>query len=636
MSSITSKNRQNIFAIVRYFHFQKMNVVKHRQKSREQAPGLNGKYDVSNPAFIKVITTILLFLICQTSHAVDWNTVPVIEHSDYQAIKEKSEGSGIWVSDFSGTLPFRLIGVVLNDSIDYLDAAAHYTSTYTPNYMGGQAQIYVQAVNLDGTDYDPDPNTDYSDFGGTACWMGQNYGNLTWIRDPKNNYTNESWYAELDRLQIYYAGSTLPYTLHIGDLVEIRTSVGGMYYNGKMNVNEQHIIDPENDFEIVLLQSNYCDPVMTAAVLTLSDVKNPDDSFVFNPGAPRDSGAEHYQSTMVKLTGVHLTNPLLWGPNMKLTVADDTGRTFNLRLGLNSGFSAYMAPSGSSYNITGIMDQESSNGRDGYYLLTLKAEYYSTISGVAAPVWHGGNANWSTAANWTGPSLASDWELHFDGGANLDSVNDYQNNRSFYGIVFNPDAAAFTLSGNAVKVKRVANFSGETQTVDLSLNTDDENCLFLAESGNILVSKPIVGANGIQKYGSADLTLSALNTYAGTTDVESGTLILAEGGNIDDSGAIHVASGAILQIDGGMHNLAAISGQGKTVLSDSAQVTVDSIVQNTLTIGSGCTLAIAAIPGGPLSGAESLTPAPEPSAALILLSGLAGFAAYGVFRVKKS
>ncbi|MGD0654651.1 MAG: hypothetical protein ABSA16_09925 [Thermoguttaceae bacterium] len=577
--------------------------------------------------WISVFGALLIFLLSQTSYAIDWNTVPVIEHSDYQSIKQSSSGN--WVSNFSKTLPFRLIGVVLNESADYLDATADYTSTFTIYYLGGQAQIYIRAVNLDGTDYDPDTNTAYSDSGGTACWMGQNYGNLPWIHSTKDNYYNDVWYAELDRLQIYYPGSTASNTLKAGDLVEIRTSVGGMYYSGMMNVNELHSTALANDFEIVVLKSGYCSDVTTLATsLTLTNLKNSDDSFIFNTNAPSNFGAEHYQSTMVELTGVHLTNPLLWGANMELTVTDGTGRTFNVQLGRNSGFYTYMAPTGSSYNITGIMNQESANGRDGYYLLTLKAEYYSTISSVAAPVWNGGggDALWSTAANWTGPSLSSDWELHFDGSTNRNSVNDKENNTSFYGIVFNPDAAAFTLSGNAVKVKRMANFSSLTQTVNLSLNTDDANCLFLAEPGNIRVSEPIIGANGIGKYGSADLILTAVNTYAGTTDIEAGLLKLSDGGNIDASSGILVASGATLEIDGGEHHLAAISGEGCTIISGSAQVTVDSIVQDTLTIG--------AISGGQISGAEEVYPTPEPSAMLILLLGLSCFATYDVLRIK--
>jgi autotransporter-associated beta strand protein len=584
-----------------------------------------------------IIAAFLIILIGHTSYAIDWNTVPIIQHSDYQSIRESPAGSGNWTTAFGGPLPFRLIGVVLNDNEDYLDPTAHYDNV-TPWYLGGQAQIYVQAVNLDGTQWNPDPNTPFNDFSGTACWMGQNYGNLGFIGDPQDCYYDQAWYDELNSLQLWHPntpGLPAPVAQPVrkGDLVEINTSIGGMYYSGMMNVNEQHSIDLDNDFQIVVLQHNYGMP--DAAQLTLGNLKNADNSFIFNPAAPRDSGAEHYQSALVQLTDVRLTNPLLWGPNMDLKLTDDSGRDIDVHLGLDVGFYSYMAPAG-TYDVAGIIDQASANGRDGYRLMTLEASNFSALPGVAAPVWYGGggDAHWKTTANWIGPSLTSDWELHFDGSTNLNSVNDYDYNTSFYGIVFNPNAAAFTLSGNTVKVKRVANFSSSTQIVDLSLNTDDANCLFLAEPGNILVSEPITGANGIEKYGSADLTLTAVNAYTGTTDVEAGRLLLSDGGTIDASSGILVASGATLEIDGGEHHLAAISGEGDTIISVSAQVTVDSIVQNTLTMGAGCTLTIAPISGGLLSSAESLRPVPEPNAMLILLLGLSNLTAYGIIRRK--
>ena len=49
------------------------------------------------------------------------------------------------------------------------------------------------------------------DFGGTACWIGQNYGNLPWIGEPDiNNYRDSDyvgdlpiWYDQLDGLHVY-------------------------------------------------------------------------------------------------------------------------------------------------------------------------------------------------------------------------------------------------------------------------------------------------------------------------------------------------------------------------------------------------------------------------------------------------
>ena len=569
--------------------------------------------------------------------AIDWNTVPVIHHGNYQQIVESPAGSSNWQSSFSGPLPFRLRGVISADSEDWLDSTAHYTGTFTPWYLGGQAEIFVQAVNLDGTPWDPDPNTAFNDFGGTSCWMGQNYGNLPWISDPQGSYTDEDWYNELNRLQLWHPDTSgLPpppaQPVRKGDLVEIRTSVGGLSYNGKMNVNEQHINDPSQDFEVVVLQRAYGLP--TPAELTLSNLKNSDNSFIFNPAAPRDSGAEHYQMSRVKLNNVRLTNLLLWGPNMDLKLTDDSGRDIDVHLGLDAGFYSYITPAG-TYNVTGVIDQESGNGRDSYRLLALEASNFSALSSVAAPVWNGGgggDARWSVAANWSTGSIAGR-ELHFDGNTSLNSNNNFSNDTVFAGLVFNPNAGAFTLSGNAVKVNRVANFSGTGQTIDLSINTGDANCLFLAETGNILVSEPIIGGHGLEKYGSADLTLTAANTYKGTTLIESGLLELSAGGTIDTSSAIQVALGATLEIDGGVHHLGAISGEGHITFSNAAQVTVYSLIGNSLTFGGGCGLTIAHRAGAPYS-SNSIQSVPEPSAMLLLIFGLPVLAAYGVFHRK--
>ena len=106
--------------------------------------------------------------------------------------------------------------------------------------MGGQAQIYVQAVPGSG------------DFGGTPCWMGQNYGNLGFQYDPANpetRYETPPGIAELDRLHLYRPGTTLSDSqlVRAGDLVEIRARCG-LEYNGNMYVNEGHSIDPRVRF----------------------------------------------------------------------------------------------------------------------------------------------------------------------------------------------------------------------------------------------------------------------------------------------------------------------------------------------------------------------------------------------------
>jgi hypothetical protein len=64
-----------------------------------------------------------------------------------------------------------------------------------------------------------------------------------------------------------------------GDLVQVNAN-SYAFYGGKLNVNETHHIDPAFDFTISLVTSNYGLP--TPELLTLSDLKNADDTYIFD------------------------------------------------------------------------------------------------------------------------------------------------------------------------------------------------------------------------------------------------------------------------------------------------------------------------------------------------------------------
>ena len=68
-----------------------------------------------------------------------------------------------------------------------------------------------------------------------------------------------------------------------------------------------------------------------------------------------------------------------------------------------------------------------------------------------------------------------------------------------------------------------------------------------------------------------------------------------------------------LLISQGVKKVDDITGTGNTTVNGPAgtELIATSIAQNTLTIGAGCTVTIAAIPGGPLA-STNLTPVPEP------------------------
>jgi hypothetical protein len=76
---------------------------------------------------------------------------------------------------------------------------------------------------------------------------------------------------------------------------------------------------------------------------------------------------------------------------------------------------------------------------------------------------------------------------------------------------------------------------------------------------------------------------------------------------------INTASLATFEVVNGAHTVGNISGNGTTLVDSGASLTVASIWQDTLTMGSGATLTIQAIPGGLQGGI--INPVPEPSTA---------------------
>lgn len=265
----------------------------------------------------------------------DWGTMPYTSHAAYQAIDANGNGT------FPVSAPVRMRGVVLNRPQDMLLAEPDATA-----FMGGQWQVFLQTV-------------DDGDFGGTAMWMGQNIGKTPMgLGHPQGSYTPRAWLTELDRLDF---GDSVGHRLRPGDLVEVRARAPGFFHAGKTNVNEQHVNIPEADFEVVVLDPNYGLPA--PAVLTLSDVKDENDLFIFD--ATRQTGCERYQATLVTLTGVSFVDTSNWGPNAMLAVQDGAGRTFPVNLGLGRGFSAYPALTG-TFDITGILNQEDGNQDDGF------------------------------------------------------------------------------------------------------------------------------------------------------------------------------------------------------------------------------------------------------------------------------
>lgn len=271
-------------------------------------------------------------------------------HANFQVVN----ASG--VSSWTGTSPVTLVGVLLTDPDEMLDA--------TPNFLpwnnganqfrlGAEWQVAVQAALS-------------SDTGGTFLYMGQCYGNMPWHRSDDFSYTNEAWSAEIDRL------THDPATGHAfrkGDLISI-TANQSAFYGGKRNVNETHEIDPAADFTISLVISNYGLPapvsLSLASLVRTNDNNATTREDIFDQ--TRASGGERWQSMRVRLTGLTLVTSNGWnagaGWGQRLcTATDGEGRVFPLR---HPRYSLGEAPT-NRFDAIGVLNQESGSGSDGTF-----------------------------------------------------------------------------------------------------------------------------------------------------------------------------------------------------------------------------------------------------------------------------
>ncbi len=148
----------------------------------------------------------LMSMCCGQVAAVEWESLPYTWHSTYQAVNDNG------ASAYAGGFPLRMRGVVLANTEDWLDPTPGYTSGYQAYVMGGEAELIIQSVEAGG------------DFGGTFCWMGQNYGNLPFKGDPVFSYTDAQWVAELGRLHIL-GGDGVNDPIRAGDLIEVRARI---------------------------------------------------------------------------------------------------------------------------------------------------------------------------------------------------------------------------------------------------------------------------------------------------------------------------------------------------------------------------------------------------------------------------
>ena len=187
----------------------------------------------------------------------------------------------------------------------------------------------------------------------------------------------------------------------------------------------------------------------------------------------------------------------------------------------------------------------------------------------------GGDNNWSTSANWSGPTMppTSNDFLHFAGSTRTTNTNDFSPGFSVDQILFDSGAASFHLTGNFIgffdvtnpRTNLIQNNSTNTQRLDFQNNSPDGAGIvaggvpvtFDAASGDILLTNLDIemqnfsphesdltftgshnitltagsqgifdsfNAGGVIKNGSGTLFFVNDNNYSGGTTINAGTL----------------------------------------------------------------------------------------------------------------
>ncbi|MGD0517599.1 MAG: autotransporter-associated beta strand repeat-containing protein, partial [Thermoguttaceae bacterium] len=258
-------------------------------------------------------------------------------------------------------------------------------------------------------------------------------------------------------------------------------------------------------------------------------------------------------------------------------------------------------------------------------------------SGTMYPYYPGGYY-WGDPSNWMGGVIAfgagATATLAMSGSNSTINVNDI--------VVSSEDGTGSKTYDLEIGT---LNFSGSTSgtcTVNDVTTTKSGITLASATSGSkpsiqtdvkTTINAALSGTEGLMKQGMGTLVLTASNTYTGGTAIIAGTLELSYTGQLPPESEIFTDSGAMFQVDSGSKTVSNITGTGETCVME-GELIATSIAQDTLTVGAGATLTIAAISGGPSSGTDSLTAVPEPSVLTLIGFGVISLLSYAWHRRK--
>ncbi len=199
----------------------------------------------------------------------------------------------------------------------------------------------------------------------------------------------------------------------------------------------------------------------------------------------------------------------------------------------------------------------------------------------------GGDANWTTAANWVG-DVAPNAGVNLvfpNGAARLTNSNDFAGGTAFYAITIG--AAGYSLSGNFIQLTQgvTATYGSGTSTIALDTTLADNEAIDVA-GGTLLISGGISDGSstfGLTKSGAGTLVLSSSNSYDGVTTANAGILAVSHSSALG-TGAATIASGASLELSGGitLANALSLSGASVSTLGKVNSVSGSNTIQGTV------------------------------------------------------
>jgi autotransporter-associated beta strand protein len=295
-------------------------------------------------------------------------------------------------------------------------------------------------------------------------------------------------------------------------------------------------------------------------------------------------------------------------------------------------------------------DMESSNYNENG-ILTPTYFLLDNLATGPKPLWTGAaNNNWSNAANWSsGSAPGSGQNIIFNNNTHA-NIN-LDGNRHIANIAFDTaSAGSFTFNNNTLTLDA----GGSITVAGAVTNSQTFNCKLALTGNGILVNDSVTPGQNLSITGDISSTApggvqnlilggAGNGQISGTVGdgVDGGTLGLIKQGSgvwtLSNNAAYNgetIIEDGLLQLNGAVSNLHAISGDGNLGVGDGlnpATLTADSINISTVTLGVGARIVINPLPGGPQAGSPTLTPVPEPSTLALLCLSMIGL---GIWKVR--